>query len=141
VNKIVLIGPYFSESKDLFNVSIAEPGTEDKNLMYGVELHANALQTLIHQNYLSRIPAVQESLLIILLSFITFTVVTWMKSIKSGMTSRIEILAVIVSGGMIYAIITIYYSAFASLNHHPPRRTDDRCCAVELYRQCVSTSI
>ena len=115
-DKIVLIGPYFSESKDLFNVSISEPGTEDKNLMYGVELHANALQTLIHQNYLARIPAVQESFLIILLSIITFTGVTWMKSIKSRFDFAYEILAVIISGGMIYAIITIYYSAFASLN-------------------------
>ncbi|MFZ4619741.1 MAG: CHASE2 domain-containing protein [Bacteroidota bacterium] len=115
-NKIVLIGPYFSESKDLFNVSVSGSGSEDKNLMYGVELHANALQTLIHQNYLSKVPAVYASLLIILLSLITFTGVTWMKSIKSRFDHAYEILAVIISGGMIYGIIILYYGVFTAYN-------------------------
>lgn len=115
-NKIVLIGPYFSESKDLFNVSIAESGTEDRNLMYGVELHANALQTLIHRNFLTRIPSLLESLMIVLLSLIVFTGVTWMKLIKSKFDFAFEILAVIVSGGMIAAVIVIYYTAFTEFN-------------------------
>ncbi len=115
-NKIVLIGPYFSESKDLFNVSVSGSNAEDKNLMYGVELHANALQTLIHQNFLSKLPAVYDSLLIFILSIITFAGVTWMKSIKSRYDFAYEILAVVISGGMIYGIITLYYTVFASYN-------------------------
>ncbi len=112
-DKIVLIGPYFSESKDLFNVSVSESGAEDKNLMYGVELHANALQTLIHRNFLSTLPAVRESFLIILLSVLTFAGVTWMKSIKSRFDAAYEVLAVLLSGGLIYAILQIYYIVFA----------------------------
>ena len=61
-NKIVLIGPTFPESKDIFPVSIADPDNPDNNLMYGVEIHANALQTLIHQNFIVR-PALWIELL------------------------------------------------------------------------------
>jgi adenylate cyclase len=114
--KIVLIGPYFAESKDLFNVSVTEPGSTDRNQMYGVELHANALQTLIHQNYLTKLSALQESLLIIVLSLITFAAVTWFKSFKTRYAFIIEIAAVIVVAGLINGILSLSYYAFAAHN-------------------------
>ena len=114
-DKIVLIGPYFAESKDLFNVSVSEPGSADRNQMYGVELHANALQTLIHQNYLSKLSAWKESLLIFVLSVLTFAAVTWLKLIKTRYAFIIEIVAVIVIAGIIDGMLALFYYAFA---HH-----------------------
>ncbi len=111
--KLVLIGPYFAESKDLFNVSVSEQGFEDRNQMYGVELHANALQTLVHQNYLEKLPAAEESFLILFLSIVTFSLVTWLKLIKTHYAFIIEIVAVIVVAGMIDGILTLSYYAFA----------------------------
>jgi adenylate cyclase len=115
-DKIVLIGPYFAESKDLFNVSVTEPGSTDRNQMYGVELHANALQTLIHQNYLTRLSTGQEALLVVLLSLITFTAVTWFKGLKTQYAFIIEIAAVIVVAGIINGILTLSYYAFSAHN-------------------------
>lgn len=115
-NKIVLIGPYFSESKDLFNVSVSEKGLRERNLMYGVELHANALQTLIHQNYISKLSGWKESLLIILLSIFTFSVVTWLKLIKTQYAFIVEIVAIIIIAGLIDGVLSISYYAFAKHN-------------------------
>ncbi len=114
-NKIVLIGPYFAESKDLFNVSVSESGSGDRNQMYGVELHANAVQTLLHQNYLSKLSAWKESFLIILLSIFTFAGVTSLKLIKTRYAFIIEIAAVIIIAGFINGILSLYYYTFA---HH-----------------------
>jgi adenylate cyclase len=115
-DKLVLIGPYFAESKDLFNVSVTEPGSTDRNQMYGVELHANALQTLIHQNYLTRLSVLQESLLVLFLSLLTFILVTWFKSLKTRYAFIIEIAAVIVVAGFIDGVLTLSYYAFAAHN-------------------------
>ncbi len=115
-DKIVLIGPYFSESKDLFNVSVSEKGLSDRNLMYGVELHANALQTLIHQNYLYKFSGWKESLLIMLLSMFTFSLVTWLKLFKTQYAFIIEIVAIIIVAGMIDGVLSISYYTFAKHN-------------------------
>lgn len=112
-DKLVLIGPYFAESKDLFNVSASEQDASDRNQMYGVELHANALQTLIHQNYLVRPSVLQEALLVTVLSLLTFLIVTWLKSIKTRYAFIIEIAAVIVIAGIIDGILLLSYFAFA----------------------------
>lgn len=112
--KIVLIGPYFAESKDLFNVSVTEPGFTDRNQMYGVELHANALQTLIHGNFLTRPSPLQETLLVMLLSLITFAAVSWFKSIKTQHAFIIEIVAVIIVAGIIDGILALSYHLFTA---------------------------
>jgi len=115
-NKVVLIGPYFSESKDLFNVSVSEEGFSERNLMYGVELHANALQTLIHQNYLYRLSPFYESLLILFFSLFTFTVVSLLKSIRTQYAFIVEIAAVALVAAMMYGMLTLTYYVFAEFN-------------------------
>lgn len=115
-NKIVLIGPYFAESKDLFNVSVSEEGHDEKNQMYGVELHANALQTILDENYLHKLSVGLESLLIFILSLVTFGSITYIKLVRTQYAFLIEIAAVAVVAGMIYAIVNISYHAFAAHN-------------------------
>lgn len=115
-DKVVLIGPYAPESKDIFNVSVSEEGMSERNQMYGVELHANALQTLLHQNYLRRLSASYESLLILLLSLVTFTVVSSLKSIRTQYAFIVEIAAVIIVGGLIGGILILSYYTFADHN-------------------------
>lgn len=115
-DKLVLIGPYFAESKDLFNVSVSEQDASERNQMYGVELHANALQTLIHRNYLVRPSVPAEALLVTVLSLLTFFLVTWLKSIKTRYAFIIEIAAVIVIAGFIGGILQLSYHLFAAHN-------------------------
>jgi adenylate cyclase len=111
-NKIILIGPYFSESKDLFNVSVSEEGMSDRNQMYGVELHANVLQSLLDQKYIATVPPHYEALLILILSLTTFFLVTWLKMIKTPYAFLIEIGAVAAVGLAIYGILQFFYSMF-----------------------------
>ncbi|MBI2429400.1 MAG: CHASE2 domain-containing protein [Ignavibacteriales bacterium] len=115
-DKIVLIGPYFSESKDLFNVSVSEEGMSERNQMYGVELHANALQTLLHQNYLRRISVPSESFLILIFSLLTFAIVSSLKSIRTQYAFIVEIAAVIIVAGLIDGVLILSYYTFAEHN-------------------------
>ncbi|HTX17411.1 MAG TPA: CHASE2 domain-containing protein [Bacteroidota bacterium] len=115
-NKVVLIGPAFPESKDIFPVPIAEKERPDDNLMYGVELHANALQTLLHQNYIVRPPAAMEILYTFFFSLVSFLVVSAFKQIKWKFEFVLEIVALLFVGGEVYAIIMIADGLFASRN-------------------------
>jgi adenylate cyclase len=112
-DKIVLIGPYFSESKDLFNVSVSEPGMSDRNQMYGVELHANVLQMLIDQNYITNVSGIVVFLYIVLLSGVTFYVVTMLKLIRTRFAILAEIGAVTFSVLLIVCILQFFYYMFS----------------------------
>ena len=115
-NKIVLIGPTFPESKDIFPVSIAPPGNPDNNLMYGVDIHANALQTLIHQNFIIRPVLWLELLYTLAFSLLSFLVVSALKQIKSKAEFIFEIIAFLFISGEVYAIIVLANYAFAQHN-------------------------
>ncbi|MGA9406151.1 MAG: CHASE2 domain-containing protein [Bacteroidota bacterium] len=112
-NKIVLIGPMFPESKDIFPVSISDPDNPDNNLMYGVEIHANALQTLIHQNFIVRPALWLELLYTLAFSLLSFLVVSALKQIKSKVEFIFEIIALLFIGGEVYSIIALANYAFA----------------------------
>ena len=115
-DKIVLIGPYFSESKDLFNVSVSEEGMSDRNQMYGVELHANVLQSLLHQKYIGPVPPLIESLMIVILSLAIFFIVTWLKMMKTPYAFLVEIGAVAFVAIVMYGILQFFYYMFVSHN-------------------------
>ena len=115
-NKIVLIGPYFSESKDLFNTPVSQEGLENRNQMYGVEIHANALQTLLDQNYLIRMPEWQRALCALFFSLLTFFVVTWLKLWKTQYSWIVEIAAAGFVAGLIYGVLQLSYYSFSHFN-------------------------
>jgi len=114
--KIVLIGPTFPESKDIFPVSIAPAGNPDNNLMYGVEIHANALQTLIHRNFIVRPALWVELLYTLALSLVSFLAVSALKQIKSKREFIFEVIALLFIGGEVYAILSLADYAFAMHN-------------------------
>jgi len=115
-DKIVLIGPTFPESKDIFPVSIAPAGNPDNNLMYGVEIHANALQTLIHRNFIVRPALWVELLYTLALSLVSFLAVSALKQIKSKREFIFEVIALLFIGGEVYAILSLADYAFAMHN-------------------------
>lgn len=119
-DKIVLIGPYFSESKDLFNVSMSDPDHPDRNLMYGVELHANALQTLLDQRFIRTLGRTAEVAIVLLLSVVLFVVVTALKNVRTRYGWLMELAAVAISGGAIAGSIALFYWAFAQHDHLLP---------------------
>lgn len=113
-NKIVLIGPYFSESKDIFNVPIADPKFPDRNQMYGVEIHANALQTLLRQEYIQRPALWIDFLYIIGISFLTFFCISALKLNKSKYSFLFEILGVAFVFALLYGVLQLSYYMFSA---------------------------
>jgi adenylate cyclase len=113
-DKIVLIGPAFPESKDIFPVSISDPNNPDTNLMYGVEIHANALQTLIHQNFIVRPALLLEILYTLAFSLLSFLVVSALKHIKAKFEFILEIVALTFVAAEVYSIIALSDFAFSA---------------------------
>jgi len=54
--KIVLIGSTIPEDKDLFPVTISQGKYEGDNLMYGVEIHANVIESILNKTSLFASP-------------------------------------------------------------------------------------
>ncbi len=114
-NKIVIIGPAFPESKDIFPTSMAMPGNPDENLMYGMEIHANALQTLLNGNFIVSLPLRERVLVAWFFSLLTFFIVSLLKHIKLKHSYLLEIAAVLFIGIEIYAIL--YFSEYFFAAH------------------------
>jgi len=119
-DKIVLIGPAFPESKDIFPVSIADRNNPDNNLMYGVEIHANALQTLIHQNFIVRPSVFLDILYTLAVSLLSFLIVSALKQIKAKFEFVLEILALLFVGAEVYGIILLANYSFGAHNYLIP---------------------
>ncbi len=113
-NKIVLIGPAFPESKDIFPVSIAKQGNPDENLMYGMEIHANALETLLSRDFIVALPMWEKALFVWLFSLLTFFVVSVVKHLKWKRSFLLEIAAVLFLGIEIYAVLYLSEYFFAA---------------------------
>ncbi|MDE3057658.1 MAG: CHASE2 domain-containing protein [Bacteroidota bacterium] len=113
-NKIVIIGPAFPESKDIFPVSIAKPEHPDENLMYGMEIHANALQTLLSGDFIVALPLKERVLIVWLFSLLTFLVVSVLKHLKWKRSYLLEVAAVLFIGIEIYAVLYFSHYFFAA---------------------------
>jgi len=84
-DKIILIGSTMQELHDDFPTPYLEikdeSGKSSLALMPGVETHANALQTIFDQNYLSEIGFWENLILLILLSIIVYFVTYYLPTI------------------------------------------------------------
>lgn len=109
-DKYVIIGPGFTESKDMFPVSVAPKEMPDKNLMYGAEIHAHALQSLIDNNFINRIPKLIEAFIIALGSILTFAFSIFTKKINFRYNFINELIIFLFVGVLI--LLTHYASIY-----------------------------
>lgn len=82
-DKIVIIGSTNPEDHDLFPVPIAQGSQHGDNLMYGVEIHANVIESILQSDFLRKQSQRSELLGILLASFLTFFVTSALRSGKS----------------------------------------------------------
>jgi adenylate cyclase len=114
-NKIVLIGSTEPLDKDLFPIPITKQvGGRGGNLMFGVEIHANVIQSVLDQNFLYRQPRFQEIILIIFLVFLSYFITTKIKSVKLKFGILLELSSVLTAVVLIYGILEISYVLFAA---------------------------
>lgn len=115
-NKIVLIGSTMPEDKDQFPVSISQDGKVGSNLMYGVKIHATAIQNVLDRTFIFTQPLWLEVLEIICFVFIGFYLSTFFKILKIKHHILIELLNII---SIILLLLLFYYIAvqlFSSYN-------------------------
>ncbi len=105
-NKVVLIGPLFPESQDIHSTPLYNAGTQDLIQMYGIEVHANMIQTMIDDNYLKTTSKKTDILLVILTALVIFMATSVIKAIKYRKRYLLEIAALAVTGTAIY--FTVY---------------------------------
>ncbi len=82
-DKIVLIGSTIPEDKDAFPISFAKSEKKGDNLLYGVELHANAIQNILSKDFLKKETKFQEIVLIIIFTIFSFFISSYLKQIKT----------------------------------------------------------
>lgn len=111
-NKIVLIGSTMPEDKDLFPVPVAKGHQAGDNLMYGVEIHSNVIQSILDGNFLRKEPQWLEILSVILLCTLTFFATTKLSEIKFRWDLTDEILSALVMvaelGGIVFVSIRLF---------------------------------
>lgn len=116
-DKIVIVGSTEPEDKDLFPVPITKQGTDKGgNLMYGVEIHANVIQSVLDRNFLYRQSRLHEIFLIIILVFLSYFITTTIKSVKIKFGFLLELSSVLFAVILIYGIFQISYFLFAEQN-------------------------
>lgn len=79
-NKIVLIGSTLPEDGDLHPIAYGMGKRKGDNLMWGVEIHANAIQNILWNDFLYKQSKTSEIIQILILSFLSFLVFSIFKS-------------------------------------------------------------
>ncbi|OGU33490.1 MAG: hypothetical protein A2068_10780, partial [Ignavibacteria bacterium GWB2_35_6b] len=115
-DKIVIIGSTMPEDKDTFPVAISKGERKGDNLIYGVELHANAVENVIRNDYISIQPAYQRIVQVILLSVIAFFFTSFLKEKKIQKHYLLEILNVFLLLASVYVIYEFSFYLFK--NYH-----------------------
>lgn len=107
-DKIVLVGSTNPEDHDLFPISLAYGEQHGDNLMYGVEIHANVIESVVRGDFLRKQSKLSELLLIILASLLTFYVIS---SIRNGRSLRHFMMELVGLLFVLLALATIAYAA------------------------------
>ena len=109
-DKIVLVGSSMPEDKDIFTVSMAKGAREGDNNLYGVEVHATAIQNVLGNDFLVKQSKTSEIVLIFLLTIFIFLISSIIKRIKAKHQSLVELINLAIVAILIFSIywISVY---------------------------------
>ncbi len=116
-NKIVLVGSTLPEDKDLFPIPLAMGKQAGDNMMYGVEIHANAVENVLDGTVFSIEPLWLEICSIILFCLLTFFFTTWMKEFRFRFHTLSEIISGLFMLAELAAIILLSQYLFSRHNY------------------------
>lgn len=116
-DKIVLVGVTVPEYKDLFPVPLARGAQKRDNLMYGVEIHANVIESILRNSFLRMESPFVEAIATMLLVLVTFIVTSLSRDLKTryhllvGLLGVLFTLAeiVIIVGGALFVFVEFNY--------------------------------
>ncbi len=116
-NKVVIIGSTLPEDKDYFNIPFSKGGVQGRNLLYGVEYHANVIQNVIWDSFLYKQSRFSEIIFLILIVFVTFFGSNSVKQIKVKYQLLTEVINFFLVVVLIYLIYFLGFYLFANYNY------------------------
>lgn len=119
-DKIVIIGSTQPEDKDILPVAFAKGEKTGDNNMYGVEYHANAIQNIINNDFLYKMPKVYEVIFIFLLSILIFYISSYFKSRKTKYGFLLEFANLVVVFILIFVLRKLSFYSFETHNYIIP---------------------
>jgi adenylate cyclase len=115
--KVVLVGSTMPEDKDLFPVAFSKGGQAGDNLMYGVEVHANALQNVLDSNFLTPESEWLEILTVMIGCVLVFFATTKVKEIKFRVQVLGDLLGVVIVAIGLTVLLTTSFLLFKYSNY------------------------
>jgi len=111
-DKIVIVGSAIPEFKGELGDLLPAPFIKNgSNLMYGVEIHANAIATVIERKFISKVSAFVSFLIIFAMAFISFIIVVGVRGLKIRPEFLVEVLAILV-----LALMFAFWTFFTALS-------------------------
>lgn len=135
-NKIVIVGSTDPEDKDLFLATPSKKRVEDR-MMYGVEIHANVIQSIIDGNFIRRQPLLLTFFTVFGLCLFTYVLTAGLKSIRTEYSALIEVLGV----ALILSELFIIYWASVQLFQKENYLTDMTSPALAVILSYVSSTV
>jgi len=111
-DKIVLIGSTEPEDQDIKPISFSKGEKKGDNLMYGVEIHATAIQNIINKDFLTKESLAQEIMLIFLATFLSFYLSSLLKGIKSKRGGLLELANIFLLAGAVFGLRELSFYLF-----------------------------
>jgi len=115
-DKIVLIGSTMPEDRDIFATSFSPTGKQGDNFQYGVEIHATMIQNVLDKDFIYAESAVSEFIILLLITIISFYLITFTKKIKIRFTFAIEFISIVIVLLLIYSFYLVSIILFAKYN-------------------------
>ena len=108
--KIVIIGSAMPEERDFHTIPLLN--SDGTYLMYGVEIHATAIQNVLDQNYIRRADPNLELGLIVFLALISFLVILRVRQIKVRFVVLLEVASLAIVALLVFAVFEIAVRSF-----------------------------
>jgi adenylate cyclase len=114
--KIALVGVTVPEYKDLFPVPITRGAQRRDNLMYGVEIHANVIESVLRNSFLSFESPLAEGIVTTLLVLLTFMATALFREVKTRHHLVVGFLGVLFALALIAGILIVAAMLFVKFN-------------------------
>ena len=111
--KIVLVGVTVPEYKDVFPTPLARGVQKGDNLMYGVELHANVIESVIRNDFLRLQPFWSEVVMILVLAAASLIATSWVKGLRVRAGYLLELLGLFWVGILTLGVVSLSIHLFA----------------------------
>ncbi|MFA6597973.1 MAG: adenylate/guanylate cyclase domain-containing protein [Ignavibacteriaceae bacterium] len=115
--KIVLIGSTEPEDQDIKPISFSRGEKKGDNLMYGVEIHATAIQNIISKDFLTKETPAQEIALIFFFTFISFYLSSLLKDQKTKRGGILELGNIILIAGSVFGLRELSFYLFSHFSN------------------------